>query len=185
MRNIVLYLSPGLLALALVSCAGRSVSGARGRVVSVAQSGTADVVGNDSAALQKAAGCCSPAIRSPSARERTKWTTASSSPPASPSGACAGKTILRKSAAWRAALAEDGDYGESALIGRGAGQVPPGHGDHRSSTTLASGWDISVTGGDRRSEGNMAAHRPREPSATTRLEKSTRGCATPSPSSAP
>src|SRR5438876_612135 len=56
MRNTVFSLWLSLLALVLVSCAGRAVSSGRGRTVSVAQSGAADVVGNDSAALQKAAG---------------------------------------------------------------------------------------------------------------------------------
>lgn len=138
-------LSPGLLALVLVSCAGRSVSGGHGRTVSVAQSGAADVIGNDSAALQKAAGLLQPGDTlsiGPGTYEMDNSLFV-------PSGVSVlgviGKTILRKSRGVESALAEDGDYGESALMLSEPGAFRPGMGIAVLDDAQNSGWDISIS----------------------------------------
>jgi hypothetical protein len=142
MRNIVLYLSSGLLALVLVSCAGRSVSGARGRVVSVAQSGAADVIGNDSAALQKAAGLLQPGDTLSIEPGTYEMDNSLFVPSGVTVRGVAGKTILRKSRGVESALAEDGDYGESALMLAEPEAFRPGMGIAVLDDAQNSGWDI-------------------------------------------
>ena len=145
MRDIVLYLSSGLLALALVSCTGRSVSGARGRVVSVAQSGTADVIGNDSAALQKAAAMLQPGDTLSIEPGTYEMDNSLFVPSGVTVRGVAGKTILRKSRGVESALAEDGDYGESALMVTDPKAFRPGMGIAVLDDAQNSGWDISIS----------------------------------------
>src|SRR5579872_1790572 len=59
-RTISVCCAGCALAIMLVSCGGRAATESRGPIVTVAQSGPADVVGSDSAALQKAAGLLRP-----------------------------------------------------------------------------------------------------------------------------
>jgi len=141
----MLYLSSGLLALVLVSCTGRSVSGARGRVVSVAQSGTADVIGNDSAALQKAAGMLQPGDTLSIEPGTYEMDNSLFVPSGVTVRGVAGKTILRKSRGVESALAEDGDYGESALMVENPKAFRPGMGIAVLDDAQSSGWDISIS----------------------------------------
>src|SRR5258708_18581387 len=115
MRNTLLSLLFGLLALVLVSCAGHAVSGGRGRTVSVAQSGAADVIGNDSAALQKAAGMLQPGDTLSLGPGTYQMDNSLFLPSGVTVVGVSGKTILRKNRGVENALAAYGHYGGSAL----------------------------------------------------------------------
>jgi hypothetical protein len=115
------------------------------RTVTVAQSGTADVVGSDSAALQKAAQMLNPGdtlVIGPGTYEMNNSLFV-------PSGVTVrgtkDKTILKKSRGVESALAEDGDYGESALAVAEPQKFRPGMGISVVDDKLNSGWDITVT----------------------------------------
>jgi len=115
------------------------------RTVTVAQSGSADVVGSDSAALQKAAQMLNPGdtlVIGPGTYEMNNSLFV-------PSGVTVrgtkDKTILKKSRGIESALAEDGDYGESALAVAEPQKFRPGMGVSIVDDKLNSGWDITVT----------------------------------------
>ena len=115
------------------------------RTVTVAQSGPADVVGTDSAALQEAADLLRPGDTlqiGPGTYEMNDSLLA-------PSGVTvrgtAGQTILKKSAGVESALAEDGDYGEMLVAVAEPQKFRPGMGISIADDTLSSGWDISIS----------------------------------------
>jgi len=145
MRNTILSLCPCLLALVLVSCAGRAVSGGRGRTVSVAQSGAADAIGNDSATLQKAAGLLQPGDTLSIGPGTYQMDNSLFVPSGVTVIGVSGKTILRKSRGVESALAEDGDYGESALMLTNPEAFHPGMGIAVLDDAQHSGWDISIS----------------------------------------
>jgi hypothetical protein len=115
------------------------------RTIHVAQSGTADVIGNDSAALQKAAGL----LRYGDTLTIGEGVYTMNNTLLIPSGVTvrgvAGRTILRKSAGVESALAEDGDYGETGLRVAEPEKFKPGMGVAISDDTLRSGWDVSIS----------------------------------------
>lgn len=126
-------------------CAVSHATSGGARVVTVAQSGPADVVGSGSAALQKAADMLRPGdILSIGA-----GTYAMDNSLFVPSGVTvrgeAGKTILRKGAGVESALAEDGDYGDTFLSVAEPDKFRPGMGVSITDDKLNSGWDISVS----------------------------------------
>jgi parallel beta-helix repeat protein len=130
-----------VLLLAALSCGGRSGA----RVVKVAQAETADVTGNDSAALQKAAALLRPGdtlLIGPGSYEMNNSLFV-------PSGVTVrgvpGKTILRKSRGVESPLAEDGDYGESVLMVTEPEKFRAGMGIAVLDDTLKGDWDVSVT----------------------------------------
>jgi hypothetical protein len=134
-----------LALLALASCGGRPAASGRGRVITVAQSGTADVVGNDSSALRKAAALLRPGDTlsiGPGTYEMDDSLLV-------PSGVTVqgvrGQTILRKSRGVESPLAEDGDYGETRLTVAEPEKFRPGMGIAVTDDTLKSGWDISIS----------------------------------------
>ena len=115
------------------------------RTVTVAQSGAADVVGNDSAALQKAAQMLKPGdtlIIGPGTYEMHNSMFV-------PSGVTvrgtAGKTILLKSPGIESVLIEDGDYGENVLRVADPEKFRPGMGIAVVDDQLKDGWDISIS----------------------------------------
>ncbi|MEO8659649.1 MAG: right-handed parallel beta-helix repeat-containing protein [Bryobacteraceae bacterium] len=115
------------------------------RTITVAQSAPADVVGADSAALQKAAQMLNPGdtlVIGPGTYEMNNSLFV-------PSGVTVrgtkDKTILKKSRGVESALAEDGDYGESALAVAEPQKFRPGMGVSIVDDKLNSGWDITVT----------------------------------------
>lgn len=144
---------PARLRLSFLACAsviGLLLSGAActsraSRTIHVAQSGTADVVGNDSAALQKAAGL----LRSGDTLTIGEGVYAMNDSLPIPSGVTvrgvAGRTILRKSAGVESALVEDGDYGETGLRVAEPEKFKPGMGVAISDDTLRRGWDVSIS----------------------------------------
>ena len=136
-----------LCLLANVSCASRSVAGATtpNRIITVAQSGSADVVGSDSASLQKAADMLRPGdtlVIEPG----TYQMDASLLIPSNVTvRGTEGKTILLKSAGVESALTEDGDYGESYLSVADPQKFHPGMGVEILDDTLKEGWDVSIS----------------------------------------
>lgn len=128
----------------LLACHGTQVSHSP-RVITVAQSGTADVVGSDDAALQKAAD----QLRPGDTLEVGPGTYLMNNSLLVPSGATVrgveGQTILKKSAGVEGFLSEDGDYGESQISVSDPARFHPGMGLSILDDSLNSGWDISVT----------------------------------------
>lgn len=137
--SLLAYVAVAALALAATSC------GSRNRTVTVAQSGAADVVGADSAALRKAAAL----LRAGDTLMIGAGTYQMDNSLVIPSGVTvrgvAGKTILRKSPGVESLLAEDGDYGETYLPVEQPEKFRPGMGVAILDDTLNSGWDISIS----------------------------------------
>lgn len=145
MRATRSFLAGGFLVLILASCGGRSAHSGHERVITVAQSGSADVIGNDSSALRKAAALLRPGDTlsiGPGTYEMDDSLLV-------PSGVTVqgvrGQTILRKSRGVESAIAEDGDYGETRLAVADPQKFRPGMGIAVLDDTLNSGWDISIS----------------------------------------
>lgn len=115
------------------------------RTVKVAQAGSADVVGSDRAALQRAADM----LRPGDTLEIGPGTYTIENSVFIPSNVTvrgtAGKTILRKGPGVQSALLEDGDYGESQLLVAEPGKFHPGMGISVLDDAQKLGWDVSVT----------------------------------------
>jgi len=115
------------------------------KTVTVSQTGQADVIGSDNAALQKAADM----LRAGDTLIIGPGTYQMENSLFVPSGVTvrgtAGRTILRKSQGVESLLIEDGDYGESQLTVADPQKFRPGMGLSVLDNTLSSGWDISVT----------------------------------------
>ena len=145
-RCLLVVLAAASLA-ANVACTSRSIAGSTlpNRTVTVAQSGNADVVGPDSAALQKAADM----LRSGDTLVIGPGTYQMDASLLIPSNVTvrgtAGKTILMKSRGVESALAEDGDYGESYLSVAEPGKFHPGMGVEILDDTLHEGWDVTIS----------------------------------------
>jgi parallel beta-helix repeat protein len=129
------------------SCGRRSVnvSAAGPRTITVAQSGSADVIGSDSAALQKAAGLLKPGDTLSIGAGTYDMQDSLRVPSGVTVRGAHGQTILKKSAGVESALAEDGDYGERMLAVAEPGKFHPGMGISVVDDTLKDGWDISVS----------------------------------------
>ena len=132
-----------LLAVFSISCGGPAAN--RARTVTVAQSGTADVIGDDDAALQKAAHM----LRAGDTLSIGAGTYEMNNSLFVPSGVTVrgvpGQTILRKSRGVESALAEDGDYGERVLLVAEPEKFRSGMGIAILDDQLKSGWDISIS----------------------------------------
>jgi parallel beta-helix repeat protein len=134
--------------LLVIFLAGFSLTGAfaaSARTITVAQSGTADVVGNDNAALQKAAKLLKlgdTLLIGPGTYDMQNSLFV-------PSGVTVrgtpGKTILMKGPGVESALIDDGDYGESILRVAESEKFRPGMGIAVVDDQLKDGWDISVS----------------------------------------
>lgn len=144
------HVRPHLSILTSAIAIGLLLSGAactskRSRTIHVAQSGTADVIGNDGAALQKAAGL----LHSGDTLTIGEGVYTMNNSLLIPSGVTvrgvAGRTILRKSAGVESALVEDGDYGETGLRVAEPEKFKPGMGVAISDDTLRSGWNVSIS----------------------------------------
>jgi len=115
------------------------------RVVKVSQTGPADVVGADNAALQKAADLLRPGDTLLIGEGTFVMENSLFVPSGVTVRGVAGKTILKKNAGVRTALAEDGDYGESAIAVAEPGKFHAGMGITIFDDAQSSGWDVSVT----------------------------------------
>ena len=136
-----------VLAGCAVSCSKHSwsVSASSPRTVTVAQSGTADVVGADSAALQRAVDMLHPGDTLTLGAGTYQMDNSLFVPSGVTIKGVHGQTILKKSAGVESPLTEDGDYGESTLAVADPDKFRPGMGVSVVDDTLNSGWDISVT----------------------------------------
>ena len=115
------------------------------RTVTVAQSGTADVVGSDSLALQQAARMLKPGDTLQIGAGTYEMQNSLFVPSGVTVKGVKDKTILKKSRGMESALAEDGDYGESSLAVVEPGKFRPGMGIAVVDDQLKSGWDISIS----------------------------------------
>lgn len=141
-RLYVFAVSAAILAAA--SCGSRTPAG-RSRVVTVAQSGNADVIGSDSAALQKAAALLHPGDTLSIGPGTYEMDNSLFVPSGVTVRGVRGQTILRKSRGVESPLAEDGDYGETRLTVAEPARFRPGMGIAVTDDTLNSGWDISIS----------------------------------------
>lgn len=133
------------IVLAGLACSSHPAARPGPRTISVAQSGTADVVGTDSAALQKAADL----LRSGDTLAIGPGTYQMDNSLFVPSGVTvkgtAGQTILRKSRGVESPFLEDADYGERQLAVAEPGKFRPGMGISVLDDAQNSGWDVSVS----------------------------------------
>jgi parallel beta-helix repeat protein len=136
-----------LYVFANVSCTSRSVAGSAipNRTITVAQSGTADVIGSNSASLQKAADMLRPGDTLVIGAGTYQMDASLLIPSHVTVRGTAGKTILLKSRGVESALAEDGDFGESYLTVANPEKFQPGMGVEISDDTLKEGWDVSIS----------------------------------------
>jgi len=115
------------------------------RTIKVAQAGPADVVGNDSAALQKAAQMLKPGDTLSIGPGTYEMYDSLFAPSGVTVRGTAGRTILRKSRGVESPLTEDGDYGETMLTVAEPEKFRPGTGIAILDDTKSSGWDISIS----------------------------------------
>jgi hypothetical protein len=131
--------------VALVLLMQIAVSAEPTRTITIAQSGTADVVGSDSITLQKAANLLKPGDTlamgaGTYAMENSLFIPSDVTVRGEP-----GKTILRKGTGVASPLEEDGDYGETLLVVKEPEKFHPGMGLSILDDKQNSGWDISVS----------------------------------------
>jgi parallel beta-helix repeat protein len=133
--------------LANVSCASRSVAGSTvpNRTITVAQSGTADVVGSDSTSLQKAADMLRPGDTLVIGPGTYQMDASLSIPSNVTVRGTAAKTILLKSRGVESVFIEDADYGESYLSVADPQRFHPGMGVEILDDTLKEGWDVTIS----------------------------------------
>lgn len=129
----------------LVSVFLAGVLAANPRTVTVAQSGPADVVGNDSTALQKAVHMLKPGDTLSIGPGTFEMHNSLFVPSGVTVRGTPGKTILMKSRGIESSLVEDGDYGENTLAVAEPEKFRPGMGIAIVDDLLKSGWDISVS----------------------------------------
>lgn len=146
-----------LLAMVFAACRGPQATGPR--TFTVAQSGPADVIGSDSAALGRAAAMLKPGdtlVIGPGTYTMDNSLFV-------PSGVTVrgtpGKTVLLKSRGVSSPLAEDGDYGETQLRVAEPEKFRPGMGLAVLDDRQNSGWDVSITT-IRAIEGNLLRIHP-------------------------
>lgn len=135
------------LAMAVCSCGSRSVASANvgARTITVAQSGAADVVGSDSAALQKAADMLHPGDTLVIGPGTYRMDASLLIPSNVTVRGTAAKTILLKSPGVESALIEDADYGDSYLSVADSEKFQPGMGVEILDDTLNAGWDVTIS----------------------------------------
>jgi len=143
-----LYIALPLLGTMLflsAGCTTRTVAQPTSRIVTIAQSGPADVVGSDSESLQKAANL----LRPGDVLSIGAGTYAMENSLFVPSGVTVrgvpGKTILRKARGVESPLTDDADYGDTFLAVAEPEKFHTGMGVAIVDDTLKTGWDISVT----------------------------------------
>jgi hypothetical protein len=146
MRMVRSYILAGVLMTGL-SCSRppETVSGNTGRTVTVAQSGSADVVGTGSAALQKAASLLKPGDTISIGPGTYVMENSLFVPSGVTVRGVPDQTILKKSRGIESALIEDGDYGESLLAVAEPEKFHPGMGIAVTDDVLKDGWDISIS----------------------------------------
>ena len=144
MRATLTCLTCFLLLIA-ASCTGRPAGTAPSRVITVSQSGNADVTGTDNEALQKAVGLLRPGDTLSIGPGSYTMNNSVFVPSGVTVRGVPGQTILRKSSGVESALTQDGDYGETALTVAEPEKFRPGIGISVLDDKLNSGWDISIS----------------------------------------
>ncbi len=141
----IIALTTGLLAN--VCCTSRSVAGSAiaNRTITVAQSGNADVIGADSASLQKAADVLRPGDTLVIGPGTYQMDASLLIPSNVTVRGTAGKTILLKSHGVESALTEDADYGDSYLSVADPQRFHAGVGVEILDDTLKEGWDVTIS----------------------------------------
>src|SRR5205085_8907281 len=134
-----------LMVLLSASCGSRVKAEQSPRVVTVAQSGPADIVGNDSEALQKAAQLLHPGDTLSIGTGTYTMDNSLFVPSGVTVRGVPGKTVLRKSRGIESSLVEDGDYGETFLAIAEPHKFRPGMGIAVTDDTSNSGWAITVS----------------------------------------
>ncbi len=127
------------------SCERRSARASSPRTITIAQSGSADVIGSDSAALQRAADLLRPGDTLSIGPGTYQMDNSLLAPSGVTVRGVAGRTILKKSRGVQSALIEDGDYGESSLAVAEPEKFRPGMGIAVLDDRQQSGWDVSIT----------------------------------------
>ncbi|HEY7306751.1 MAG TPA: right-handed parallel beta-helix repeat-containing protein [Bryobacteraceae bacterium] len=148
MRRIWFHAECSLLSamlIACVACNSRAASKQSPRLITVAQSGPADIVGSDSASLQKAADRLRPGDTLSIGAGTYTMENSLFVPSGVTVRGVAGKTILRKSKGIESSLTEDGDYGETFLSVAEPQKFHPGMGVAITDDTLHSGWDVTIS----------------------------------------
>ena len=132
-------------ALLSTGCSSRAATPASPRLVTVAQSGQADVIGHDSAALQKAANLLRPGDTLSIGAGTYEMENSLFVPSDVTVKGVAGQTILRKSRGVESALLEDGDYADAYLAVAEPQKFHPGMGIAVTDDALNGGWDATIT----------------------------------------
>ena len=148
MRSFCLYIALALLGTVIfltAGCGPESVAQTTSRVVSVAQSGTADVIGNDSESLQQAANRLHPGDVLSIGAGTYRMDNSLFVPSGVTVRGVPGKTILRKAAGVESPLVDDADYGDTFLAVAEPEKFRPGMGVAVVDDTLNAGWDISIS----------------------------------------
>jgi parallel beta-helix repeat protein len=148
MHPISPHIALSALAVMIVlstSCTSRIAAEQTSRVVTVAQSGSADVVGKDNEALQNAAHLLHPGDTLSIGAGTYTMENSLFVPSGVTVHGVPGKTVLRKSRGIESALVEDGDYGETFLAVADPQKFRPGMGIAVTDDTSNSGWAITVS----------------------------------------
>jgi parallel beta-helix repeat protein len=132
-------------AFLMVSCAWRAGAASEARTITVAQNGSADVIGSDSAALQKAADLLRPGDTLSIGPGTYAMENSLFVPSRVTVRGEAGRTILRKTRGVESPLTEDGDYGDRFLAVADPSKFRAGMGVSIVDDTLKEGWDISIS----------------------------------------
>ncbi len=139
-----LPLLAGILFLA-AGCQKSAAPNATPRVVRVAQSGAADVIGSDNTALQKAADMLRPGDTLEIGPGTWQMNNSLFVPSRVTVRGVPGETILMKSPGVKSHLVEDGDYGEHQVRVAGPHLFRAGMGLAVMDEDSNSGWDVSIT----------------------------------------
>ncbi|MGO9239582.1 MAG: right-handed parallel beta-helix repeat-containing protein [Bryobacteraceae bacterium] len=136
--------------LCLAACGThREGTAAQARTVKVAQTGPADVVGNDDKALQTAMNLLQPgdtlAIGPGTYQMNNSVFVPSGVTVRGASSGTGGQTILHKSAGVESTLVEDADYGDTVFAVAEPRKFQPGMGVSFVDDKLNSGWDVTVS----------------------------------------
>ncbi len=142
----------GITLFSITGCQKQSDSGdsaksrPAARVVTVSQTGSADVIGNDNVALQKAADLLRPGDTLEIGPGTYLMNNSLFIPSRVTVRGVPGQTILKKGAGVESRLIDDGDYGERQLVVAEPEKFQPGMGLSVTDDSSSSGWDVSVTG---------------------------------------
>ncbi len=147
MRNNQLSTVLALVAILSISagCGGRMAAQQKSRVLTIAQAGDADVIGNNSEALQKAVNLLHPGDVLSIGAGTYEMENSLFVPSGVTVRGVPGKTILRKSRGVESLLSEDADYGDTLMAVAEPQKFHPGMGVALTDDTLKEGWDISLS----------------------------------------